>query len=160
MHLYIYIHTSIYILHYISSYTIHLHNHHTYNCIYTSIQRQIKLIKMAARYVIPRAFLVCLVAVMMSINMKQPACEATRVLDEDEEEWMRKGQQPPELLLASLQWRDVSPPGPNPGTNGATTLGTKNFAAGNSNTHVHHGRPSSAAAYPRHNIQFGVAENA
>ncbi|XP_019165100.1 PREDICTED: uncharacterized protein LOC109161201 [Ipomoea nil] len=130
------------------------------------------MIKMAARYAIPRTILALLVAAMM-MSINNTTCEATRVLDEDEEEWMMRKEQPrrlqpqkPELLLASLQWRDVTPPGSNPGTN-AATLGTKNFAAGNTNTHVHHGRrpppassSSAAAAYPRHTIQFGVAEDA
>lgn len=122
----------------------------------------------AARYAIPRTVLALLLVAATMMSIYNTTCEATRVLDEDEEEWMRKEQpQKPELLLASLQWRDVNPPGTNPGTNGAT-LGTKNFAAGNTNTHDHHGRrppPASsssdaAAAYPRHTIQFGVAEDA
>ncbi|CAH9051336.1 unnamed protein product [Cuscuta epithymum] len=116
-------------------------------------------------------------ALLLIVITIQPPCEAARILDEEDKEWMMikkaaAAGQRDTLLLNSLQWRAVTPPRRNPGTNAAATLGNKNFAAVDcitiSNSHAavhpdsHHYTPAvaMAAALPRHNIQFGVAEDA
>ncbi|KAL2236441.1 UNVERIFIED_CONTAM: hypothetical protein Sindi_0835800 [Sesamum indicum] len=85
--------------------------------------------------------------------------EATRILDEEEELWMKKEQN---LLLPSLQRRPVRPPAPNgctwiPGGGGrpcAASISGRNFA----------GRkvappppPPASDAYPKQMFEFGVA---
>ncbi|CAA2978166.1 Hypothetical predicted protein [Olea europaea subsp. europaea] len=86
--------------------------------------------------------------------------EGARILDEEEEEWIRRGH----LLLPSLQGRTVRPPSPNgctyiPGGGGSpcrNTISEKNFV----------GRLVAAPpppprvitdSYPRQMVQFGVA---
>ncbi|GFP99589.1 hypothetical protein PHJA_002103000 [Phtheirospermum japonicum] len=84
--------------------------------------------------------------------------EATRILDEEEEQWMKREQN---LLLPSLQRRPVRPPAPNgctwiPGSGGrpctAATITEQHFA-GKSSPHP----PAAGDAYPGQGFEFGVA---
>ncbi|KAG5567461.1 hypothetical protein RHGRI_002870 [Rhododendron griersonianum] len=77
--------------------------------------------------------------------------EAARILDEEEEELMKRES----LLLQSLDHSPVDPSNPDPGTfiPASSTLGQKGFA----------GRamplPPPPPAYPQHTVRFGVATN-
>ncbi|KAG8370769.1 hypothetical protein BUALT_Bualt13G0017900 [Buddleja alternifolia] len=100
-----------------------------------------------------------IIAVIFLITINQ--YEATRVLDEEEEQWMKRGQN---VLLQSLQRRPVRPPSPNgctwvPGSGGrpcTATVSQQNFAG-----HVTASPPPPHAAafdpYPEQMLQFGVA---
>lgn len=90
--------------------------------------------------------------------------EATRILDEEEEQWMmnKEGQS---LLLPSLQrGRPSGPPSPNgctwvPGGGGkpcTTSINERNFAM----TGSHPASPAVHEAYPEQMVQFGVAHGA
>lgn len=87
--------------------------------------------------------------------------EATRILDEEEQQWMKSGQN---LLLPSLQWgrRSVEPPSPNgctwiPGSGGkpcTASISQRNFALIASHPPP---PPATHDAYPKQMVQFGVA---
>ncbi|XP_019165087.1 PREDICTED: uncharacterized protein LOC109161179 [Ipomoea nil] len=69
------------------------------------------------------------VSVLLLLTIKPHEACRSIPRDDDEPVWMKKKHY---LLLPSLQWKPVSPPGGNPGTNGAVnsaTLGGKDFAA-------------------------------
>ncbi|KAK4418366.1 hypothetical protein Salat_2249300 [Sesamum alatum] len=105
--------------------------------------------------------IVVITALLLLVSMK-PSCEATRMLDEEEQQWMKREER---LVLPSLQrGRPMGPPSPNgctwiPGGGGkpctATSIGQRNFA-------VVASRPPPPAragndAYPEQMVQFGVA---
>lgn len=90
------------------------------------------------------------ITVLVSMLVVQPH-EATRILNEEENEWMERGRN---LLLPSFQ-RATGPPAPSgctwvPGGGGkpcTTTVGSQNFA----------GRSQPSDAYPKEMARFGVA---
>ncbi|KAH6766763.1 hypothetical protein C2S52_017746 [Perilla frutescens var. hirtella] len=88
--------------------------------------------------------------------MVQPF-EASRILEEEEEQWMKRGQ---DLLLPSFQrGRPTGPPSPSgctytPGGGGkpcTASISNQNFAG------ISHPSPPAASAYPKQMLQFGVA---
>ncbi|KAL8530339.1 hypothetical protein ACS0TY_007393 [Phlomoides rotata] len=84
--------------------------------------------------------------------------ESTRILYQEEQEWMQRGQN---LLLPSFQRanRDVGPPSPNgctwiPGSGGKSCTASithQNYAG------IASPPPPTYTAYPKELVQFGVA---
>ncbi|KAI3449740.1 hypothetical protein Pfo_006405, partial [Paulownia fortunei] len=114
------------------------------------------LIKMKSPKVI-----LAIVALVFLLSIKP--FEATRILDEEEEQWMKRGQN---LLLPSLQrGRPVGPPSPNgctwiPGSGGkpcTASISERNFAVIASHPPP---PPDTNDAYPKQMVQFGVASGA
>ncbi|KAH7864063.1 hypothetical protein Vadar_025288 [Vaccinium darrowii] len=87
-----------------------------------------------------------ILALLFLLTMFKPL-EAARILDEGEEELMKRGS----LLLQSLQKGPVPPSGSGPGTHipATNTLGHKGFA----------GQAMPPPVHPQHTVQFGVATN-
>lgn len=87
-----------------------------------------------------------ILALLLLLTVFKPH-EAARILDEEEEELMKRE-------LQSLQRAPVNPSGPDSGTYtpASTTLGQKGFAG--------QAKPlPTPPAYPQHTVQFGVATN-
>lgn len=88
--------------------------------------------------------------------------EATRILDEEEEQWMKTTQK---LLLPSLQRRPFRPPSPNgctwvPGGGGrpcSTTINQRNFVGRRIASPPPPPPPLAGDAYPKQMFRFGVA---
>ncbi|KAG8389240.1 hypothetical protein BUALT_Bualt02G0208300 [Buddleja alternifolia] len=105
-----------------------------------------------------KVILAIIIALVFLLNIKQ--YEATRVLDEDKEQWLKKDQN---LLLQSFQrGRPTGTPSPNgctwvPGSSGPpckASISERNFAG------IAPPPPLEAAidnAYPEQMLRFGVA---
>ncbi|KAL2238780.1 UNVERIFIED_CONTAM: hypothetical protein Sindi_1069700 [Sesamum indicum] len=104
---------------------------------------------------------ILVITVLLLLVSMKPS-EASRILDEEEEQWMKREQH---LVLPSLQrGRPTGPPSPNgctwiPGGGGkpckAASINQRNFAVVASRPPP----PASAGddAYPKQMVQFGVA---
>ncbi|KAK4441606.1 hypothetical protein Salat_0495500 [Sesamum alatum] len=105
---------------------------------------------------IMRSPTVIILAIVFLLSVKPH--EATRILDEEEQLWMKKDQN---LLLPSLQRRPVRPPAPNgctwiPGGGGrpcTASISGRNFAG----RKVPPPPPQASDAYPKQMFEFGVA---
>ncbi|KAH6797919.1 hypothetical protein C2S52_022473 [Perilla frutescens var. hirtella] len=102
-----------------------------------------------------------LVTIMLAVFLTIKPYEATRVLDEEEKQWLKRGQ---DLLLPSLQWRPVRPPSPSScswvGTPGGApctaSIGQRNFA-GRAVASPPPPPPLASDAYPKQMFEFGMA---
>lgn len=103
-----------------------------------------------------------LVTILLVAFLTIKPYEATRVLNEEEEQWLGRGQY---LLQQLLQHRSVAPPGPNPcswvpskGKRRCTTsIGQRNFAGRATAYPPPPPPPAASDAYPKQSFEFGVA---